>query len=103
MTDNEVRKLLMILEPYIAKIVQNTINNTGVVRRAPAKVITADNDVMFATVRLLAANTEDEQIVTLANNTGVALRGGMNVWVEYVYSLDNGFISMLNDTHPWST
>lgn len=101
MDENEVRRLLAILEPYIHKIVQKELTNTGVVHHIPAKVLSADNEANYANVRILAADYTAEQDMTIANRTGRALKSGDPVWVEYAYSLDNAFVALVNTPNPW--
>lgn len=101
MDENEVRRLLSILEPYIHKIVQKELTNTGVVHHIPGKVLSADNEAKYATVKIMAANYTSGQNMTIANRTGRALKSGDPVWVEYAYSLDNAFVAMVNTENPW--
>lgn len=96
-TDNDVRLFWEISTPYIEKIVINSMLKNGVLMRIPASVVSADNSKRYANVQLLSS----DQTMWLMNCSGVDLKTGDNVWVDYMYSLDNAYIAVLNNGKAW--
>lgn len=101
MTDNEARALLRILTPFIDKRIKQRTTDLGVVYRLPATVTEAENAVHYATVEFPALDNSPGQKLYLRNCSGADLDVGDNVWVEYMYSLDNAYIAIKNDGRPW--
>ena len=99
MNDNDVRQILNILKPYINKCVDE--RTIGVVYRLPGVVLEADNSRHRADVILPSSPNRADQKMNLMNCTGNSLSEGDNVWVEYMYSLDNAYIAIKNTGDAW--
>lgn len=98
--DNAAQQLLQILQPYVQRIISAKM--TGFKRQAAAIVTGAENEIHYATVRLLNSTVGDEtQLMRLMNCSGKPLSVGDNVLLEYVDSLTNAYISIKNDGEPW--
>lgn len=95
MTDKFVQELYKILRPIFQRDIKN--ETVSFVKRIPAEVIEADNNSHYADVRRLS----DSTIMRLMNCSGKNLKTGDSVWVDYMYSMDNAYISIKNDGKPW--
>lgn len=98
MKDADMRRIIKMLMDKMSDVFKT--KNADVVRRVPAEVVEADNESRCANVRLLSSSNGD-QIMHLMNCSGQNLKTGDAVWIEYMYSLDNAFIAILNNGKPW--
>lgn len=93
--DNLIQAFWKILRPNIQEAVK--ADTAACVRRIPAEVVDADNNIHYADVKTLTGST----IMHLMNCSGKDLKPGDAVWVDYMYSLDNAYISIKNDGRSW--
>lgn len=94
--DKIVQRIWRALSPKIIKLIET--NMRACVKRVPAFVVASDNDSRMADVQLMIG---DEQIMSLKNCSGQNLRSGDNVWIDFMYSMDNAYISIKNDGKSW--
>jgi hypothetical protein len=94
-TDRIIQSFWKILRPNVQETVKT--DTSSCVRRIPAEVVDADNNIHYADVKMLSGDT----IMHLLNCSGKDLKVGDAVWVDYMYSLDNAYISIKNDGKVW--
>lgn len=98
-SDKEAQSIWETLKNNFKDLITNNTNDC--VRRRPAIVIDADNVLRYATVRFPLAPNRDDQNMYLMNCSGKPLKTGDNVWIEFMYGLNNAFIAIKNDGRPW--
>lgn len=96
--ENGVFRFWKAIIPKIKTLISNS--TVSCVRRIPAEVVSVDNASHYATVRFPSSSNSTQQS-NLMNCTGIDLRVGDSVWVDYAYSLDNAYISIVNNGKPW--
>lgn len=94
-SDNVAQAIWKIFRPNVKHEIK--VDTTATVKRIPAEVVGVDNSIRHADVMCLSDNT----IMHLMNCSGKSLQVGDAVWVDYMYSLDNAYISIKNDGTPW--
>ena len=99
MNENQMKRILSMISDLVRKIVKGQTGNC--VKRAAAIVVSAENEVHYATVVLPESSSSEDQSMRLMNCTGKNLAAGDKVMIEYTYSLSDAFIAIKNDGTPW--
>ena len=99
MTETDVKKMLSLIWDMVSKAAKKEYANC--VKRTPAIVISADNEIHYATVCLPDKAFDEDQQMYLMNCSGRDLKAGDSVLIEYTSSLSDAFITVKNDGKPW--
>lgn len=99
MTETDVKKMLSLIWDMASKAAKKEYANC--VKRIPAIVISADNEIHYATVCLPDKAFDEDQQMYLMNCSGRDLKSGDSVLIEYTSSLSDAFIAVKNDGKPW--
>ena len=99
MTETDVKKMLSLIWDMASKAAKKEYANC--VKRTPAIVISADNEIHYATVCLPDKAFDEDQQMYLMNGSGRDLKAGDSVLIEYTSSLSDAFIAVKNDGKPW--
>ncbi|MHC1722436.1 MAG: hypothetical protein AB9836_04425 [Aminipila sp.] len=90
-----VQSLWEPLEPQIEALIKKMTNDCN--RWKPMVVVSANNEVMTATVREIYGNADGrEDYVNIPNISGKALNSGDSVFVQYVYGATNAMVAYKN-------